>query len=252
MKLAVAAAATFACSIAAAPLATPQPSPGPALKEIAAVRARAFCSLSKDDSVKSLLALLDTEKTLGEGVTRMAKADAGNTGAMHLMINNVQDRVHAALKNIATVDGKLKKLEALAKNANDPAERDAALAVIATLRHDRDIENELMNRMNDYAETYLMNDMIAGDETERQMRDMLQTVRNEQNTNPTAIFATARNPVTGELLTEYDRERILEDAITTMTTQTVDVSKASLSDLRKATVRAAIATDGLLAACNAK
>lgn len=259
MKRAAAAAAVLACTLAAAPLATPEPSPGP-LREIAAVRARAFCGLSKDDSVKSLMALLDTEKALGDGVMRMAKANTANTGSMHLMVNSVQDRVHRALQNITSVDEKLKKLEGLAKTAQDTATRDAALAVIATLRHDRDVENELMNRMNDYAETYLMNDMIAGDETESQMRDMLDESR-ERGALPTPSansmelptgILRMRNPVTGELLTQYEREQILEQTLENMTSHTVDVSKASLVDLRKATIQAAVATDGLLAVCNAK
>lgn len=259
MKRAAAALAVLASTAAAAPLATPAPSPGP-LKEIAAVRARAFCGLSKDASVKTLTALLDTEQTLGDGVVRMAKADTANGAAMRLMINNVQTRVRATVKNIETIDAQLKKLEALARSAKDNDARDAALTVITTLRHDRDVENELMNRMNDYAETYLMDDMLAGTETENQMKNMLADVRqNEQSSTLPRVVPTGpagRLPGTPAIATtrepqnEYERQKALEAAIGSLTTQAVDVSKASIADLRKATVQASVATDGLLAVCN--
>jgi len=249
MRLFAVAMAVFA--LGAAPVATPSPAPAP-LKEIASVRAQAFCALSKKNAVEALTALSATEVTLDGAFNRLKKADTYNSAAMDLMVMNLQNHVHAALDNINRADDELKTLRALANSRSDKQSKDAALAVISTLERDRQVEIELMNRVNDFAESYLFYELAAGSEAEQQIRNATGATFGEaRNASPApgggALTVAA---LSAQPLNERQREDMLQSLFGGMTNQTLDLTKASMGDLHNATLDAYGATQALIEVCN--
>jgi len=248
MRLLAVSVAVFA--LGAVPLPAPSPSPAP-LKEIASVRAQAFCGLSKKNAVEALTALAASEVSLDTAFNRLRKADTASSPAMDLMVMNLQNHVHTALDNINKADGLLKKLRDSANTRDDKPPKDAALAVIATLERDRKVQTEMMNRVNDFAESYLMYSLAAGGEDEQLMRSA--TGANfasglhspAPSTNGLTVAALST-----QVLDEAKREALLQNLFSGMTSQTLDLSKASMGDLHNATMDAFGATEALIAVCN--
>lgn len=248
MRLLAVSLAVFALGAAPLPAASPSPAP---LKEIASVRARAFCALSKKNAVDALTALAASEATLDSAFNRMKKANTSSSASMDLMVMNLQNHVHAALDNINKAEDLLKKLRESADMRDDKKSKDAALAVIATLERDRKLETELMNRVNDFAESYLMYALAAGNEDEQLMRSATGTTFGSGlHSPPPGANSLTVSALSTQLLDENRRETMLQSLFTGMTSQTLDLGKASMGDLHDATLDAYGATEALIAVCN--